>query len=138
MRRGGESSGHLSFPLEPMTTVDGRPMLAALQMLLGPDRLFEAGSSATRLKPLMVASRKEQNEVSTRLAEQVLEALWILVKGFDAAGAPQAEPQHMLVNNEGLTTSYNRFHDLAETDPRIAELRRLHSEMDQAVLNAYG
>jgi hypothetical protein len=65
----GESSGHLSFPLEPMTTVDGRPMLAALQMLLGQDRLFEAGSSATRLKPLMAASRKEQNEVSTRLAE---------------------------------------------------------------------
>ncbi|WP_254938613.1 Eco57I restriction-modification methylase domain-containing protein [Cyanobium sp. Morenito 9A2] len=81
----GESSGHLSFPLEPMTTVDGRPMLAALQMLLGPDRLFEGGSSATRLKPLMAASRKEQNEVSTRLAEQVLEALWILVEGFDAA-----------------------------------------------------
>jgi hypothetical protein len=24
----------------------------------------------------------------------VLEALWILVKGFDAAGAPPAEPQH--------------------------------------------
>jgi hypothetical protein len=91
----GESSGHLRFPLEPMTTVDGRPMLAALQMLLGPDRLFEGGSSATRLKPLMVASRKEQNEVSTRLAEQVLEALWILVKGFDAAGAPQAKPEHI-------------------------------------------
>jgi hypothetical protein len=91
----GESSGHLSFPLEPMTTVDGRPMLAALQMLLGPDRLFEGGSSATRLKPLMAASRKEQNEVSIRLAEQVLEALWILVKGFDAAGAPPAAPQHI-------------------------------------------
>jgi hypothetical protein len=91
----GESSGHLSFPLEPMTTVDGRPMLAALQMLLGPDRLFEGGSSATRLQPLMAASRKEQNEVSIRLAEQVLEALWILVKGFDAAGAPPAEPQHI-------------------------------------------
>ena len=91
----GESSGHLSFPLEPMTTVDGRPMLAALQMLLGPDRLFEGGSSATRLQPLMAASRKEQNEVSIRLAEQVLEALWILVKGFDAAGAPPAETQHI-------------------------------------------
>ncbi len=91
----GESSGHLTFPLEPMTTVDGRPMLAALQMLLGPDRLFEGGSSATRLKPLLAASRREQNEVSTRLAEQVLEALWILVKDFDAAGAPPAEPQHI-------------------------------------------
>ena len=37
----GESSGHITFPLEPMLTVDGRPMIAALEMLLGPDRLFE-------------------------------------------------------------------------------------------------
>jgi hypothetical protein len=37
------------------------------------------------LRPLMEQSRKEQNEVSTRLAEQVLEALWILLRGFDAA-----------------------------------------------------
>ncbi len=76
----GESSGHLTFPLEPMTTVDGRPMLAALQMLLGP---------------LMEQSRKEQNEVSTRLAEQVLEALWILLRGFDAAGLEANDPSHI-------------------------------------------
>jgi PAS domain-containing protein len=91
----GESSGHLTFPLEPMTTVDGRPMLAALQMLLGPDRLFEGGASNTRLRPLMEQSRKEQNEVRTRLAEQVLEALWILLRGFDAAGLEVADPSHI-------------------------------------------
>ena len=91
----GESSGHLTFPLEPMTTVDGRPMLAALQMLLGPDRLFEGGASNTRLRPLMEQSRKEQNEVSTRLAEQVLEALWILLRGFDAAGLEANDPSHI-------------------------------------------
>jgi hypothetical protein len=91
----GESSGHLTFPLEPMTTVDGRPMLAALQMLLGPDRLFEGGASNTRLRPLMEQSRKEQNEVSTRLAEQVLEALWILLRGFDAAGLQTEDPSHI-------------------------------------------
>ena len=33
----------------------------------------------------MEQSRKEQNEVGTRLSEQVLEALWILVRGFDDA-----------------------------------------------------
>jgi len=91
----GESSGHLTFPLEPMTTVDGRPMLAALQMLLGPDRLFEGGASNTRLRALMEQSRKEQNEVSTRLAEQVLEALWILLRGFDAAGLEVEDPSHI-------------------------------------------
>ena len=91
----GESSGHLTFPLEPMTTVDGRPMLAAVQMLLGPDRLFEGGASYTRLRPLMEQSRKEQSEVSTRLAEQVLEALWILLRGFDAAGLEVEDPSHI-------------------------------------------
>jgi hypothetical protein len=91
----GESSGHLTFPLEPMTTVDGRSMLAALQMLLGPDRLFEGDASNTRLRPLMEQSRKEQNELSTRLAEQVLEALRILLRGFDAAGLEVDDPSHI-------------------------------------------
>ncbi|MCS5700274.1 BREX-1 system adenine-specific DNA-methyltransferase PglX [Cyanobium sp. FGCU-52] len=80
----GESSGHITFPLEPMATVAGRPMLGALQLLLGVDRLF-SGSSDQRLPVLLAASRKEQNEVSTRLAEQVLEALWELLLGFDEA-----------------------------------------------------
>ena len=44
----------------------------------------------------------------------------------------------MVANNEGLTTTYNRFHDPEEADSKIMELRRLHGEMDQAVLNAYG
>jgi hypothetical protein len=44
----------------------------------------------------------------------------------------------MVANNEGLTITYNRFHDPAETSSGLLELRRLHGEMDQAVLNAYG
>jgi hypothetical protein len=44
----------------------------------------------------------------------------------------------MVANNEGLTSTYNRFHDPAETSSGLLELRRLHGEMDQAVLNAYG
>ena len=46
--------------------------------------------------------------------------------------------QLMMANNEGLTTTYNRFHDPAETSSGLLELRRLHGEMDQAVLDAYG
>ncbi len=80
----GESSGHITLPLEPMAEVAGRPMLGALEMLLGVDRLF-GGNPAQRLPALLAASRKNQNEVSTRLAEQVLEALWELLLGFDAA-----------------------------------------------------
>ena len=44
----------------------------------------------------------------------------------------------MVNNNEGLTSTYNRFHDPAETINGLLELRRLHSEMDQTVLAAYG
>ena len=44
----------------------------------------------------------------------------------------------MVSRSDGLTKTYNRFHDPAETSPDIAELRRLHVEMDQAVAAAYG
>ncbi|MGB3403912.1 MAG: type IIL restriction-modification enzyme MmeI [Microcoleaceae cyanobacterium] len=39
---------------------------------------------------------------------------------------------------EGLTKTYNRFHDPDETDSDIQQLRELHIEMDIAVAKAYG
>jgi len=50
----------------------------------------------------------------------------------------QLRAELMVSNNEGLTSTYNRFHDPAETSKGILELRRLHEAMDQAVLAAYG
>jgi hypothetical protein len=44
----------------------------------------------------------------------------------------------MTKNQEGLTKTYNRFHDPDETDPDILRLRQLHIEMDYAVADAYG
>jgi hypothetical protein len=44
----------------------------------------------------------------------------------------------MVKNNEGLTKTYNRFHDPDETSPDILKLRELHSVMDRAVLDGYG
>jgi hypothetical protein len=44
----------------------------------------------------------------------------------------------MLKNREGLTKTYNRFHDPEETSPDIARLRELHATMDETVLAAYG
>jgi hypothetical protein len=61
---------------------------------------------------------------------QVLEAIGERYHQFRA--------ELMVSNNEGLTSTYNRFHDPAETNPDHLELRRLHGEMDQAVLEAYG
>jgi hypothetical protein len=80
----GETSGHLTFPIAGMLEVPNRPTLAALHLLLGDDRLF-AQSADRRLPALLHESRKYQNEVSTRLAEQVLLALVELLRGFQAA-----------------------------------------------------
>jgi len=44
----------------------------------------------------------------------------------------------MQTRQEGLTKTYNRFHNPAETSPDIAELRRMHVAMDEAVASAYG
>lgn len=44
----------------------------------------------------------------------------------------------MLSRGEGLTKTYNRFHDPGEKSEDIARLRALHVEMDQAVAAAYG
>jgi len=40
-------------------------------------------------------------------------------------------------NNEGLTKTYNRFHDPREDSPGVLRLRALHDAMDRAVLDAY-
>ncbi len=44
----------------------------------------------------------------------------------------------MLARKEGLTKTYNRFHDPEEASADIEKLRQLHVEMDQAVAAAYG
>lgn len=46
--------------------------------------------------------------------------------------------QLMIANNQGLTTTYNRFHDPDEYDQAILKLRDLHHQCDRAVLDAYG
>jgi hypothetical protein len=49
-----------------------------------------------------------------------------------------ARRQVMLSRQEGLTKSYNRFHDPSEASADIQKLRQLHVEMDHAVAAAYG
>jgi hypothetical protein len=44
----------------------------------------------------------------------------------------------MVDRQEGLTKTYNRFHNPNETSPDIQTLRQLHIQMDQAVAAAYG
>ena len=65
---------------------------------------------------------------------------WATHPTLEAAGKAYYECRaRLMVNNDqGMTKTYNRFHDIYETDPRIDELRDLHASMDRAVLDAYG
>jgi hypothetical protein len=46
--------------------------------------------------------------------------------------------QIMLSRQEGLTSTYNRFHNPEEESGDIVRLRELHVEMDRSVASAYG
>ena len=65
---------------------------------------------------------------------------WASHPNLEAAGQAYYEYRAALMvrNNEGLTKTYNRFHDPYENDPEIGRLRELHDAMDRAVLDAYG
>lgn len=62
----------------------GRPIFAALHILLSAERLFSLPEKQ-RLPAILSESRKYQNTVSTQLAKQVLAALYELLRGFQAA-----------------------------------------------------
>lgn len=80
----GESSGHVTFRIEDMATVGGRPILDAFVMLLSATRVFGVAKEHA-LPALLAESRKRQANVTTELAEQVFQALGILLAGFEAA-----------------------------------------------------
>ena len=80
----GESSGWMDFRVADMVLTAGRPICTALRLLLGQSRLLSLPNDQ-RLAALLEDSRKYQNEVSERLAEQVLHALYELLRGFQAA-----------------------------------------------------
>ncbi len=72
------------FPLAAMGEVAGRPILGALDTLLNAQRMFN-GSSDRRLPQILASSRDYQSAVSEQLAEQVVDALWELLRGFQIA-----------------------------------------------------
>lgn len=107
----GETSGWISWPLRSLATVDGRPMLAGLKLLLDSFRLFNDAENR-RLPALLKASRERQAEASAKLAGQVLAALYELLRGLDAAEGPlirelaARDPHHLY---EGLLTVLMRL-----------------------------
>lgn len=80
----GESSGHITFRIEDMATVGGRPILDAMIMLLHANQWFGV-SSENSLPSLMLRSREYQGTVTEDLAEQVFSGLETLLRGFQTA-----------------------------------------------------
>jgi hypothetical protein len=80
----GESSGWLDFRIAEMVQSAGRPICTAMRLLLSESRLLTLPRTQ-RLAALLHSSRAFQNEVSEQLAEQVLHALYELLRGFQAA-----------------------------------------------------
>ena len=86
----GESSGHITFDFSDMASPAGRPILSAFHMLLSAESLFMS-SEGQGLPDLLRKSREVQAEVSTRLSQQVLAALYQLKQGFVAADARKGD-----------------------------------------------
>ena len=80
----GESSGWMDFQVRDMLPTAGRPLVAAMRLLIRESRLL-TGPAEHRLAGLLEASRKYQNVVSERLSEQVLHGLYELLRGFEQA-----------------------------------------------------
>lgn len=66
--------------------------------------------------------------------------------GFETSPALEAAGQAyhdfraalMIEHDQGMTKTYNRFHDPVERSEGIVRLRELHAAMDRAVLEEYG
>ena len=100
----GESSGSLTFRLDDMAAVGGRSLLDAFVMLLSVRRFF-AVAREHQLPALLADSRRRQANVTNELAEEVFQALDLLLHGFEAAAerdgsvllaeAARAEDDHL-------------------------------------------
>lgn len=80
----GETSGWIIWPLHALKSVAGRPLLGGLKLMLGRARLF-TGPREQRLAAILRKSREAQATVSVALSEQVLGALYELLRGLRQA-----------------------------------------------------
>ena len=87
----GESTGSISFRLDDLASPGGKPLLDAFVTLLSESRLYGL-SEDQRLPAVLRQSRLRQADVTGALAGQILEALQLLLEGFDAAAGRDQSP----------------------------------------------
>jgi hypothetical protein len=81
----GESTSHLTFRGDFMQRPDGRPILAAFELMLNAHRTYQSAAEFT-FEGLLKESRSRQADVTKELASQVFEGVELLLAGFEAAG----------------------------------------------------
>lgn len=81
----GHATGWISFPVGFMATPAGRDMLSAFRELLHADRMLGGSAETPTTLQLLRDSRERQADVTTKLGGQLLDALQILLQGFEAA-----------------------------------------------------
>ncbi|RYZ17795.1 MAG: hypothetical protein EOO70_00910, partial [Myxococcaceae bacterium] len=89
----GETTGHLTFRVKHLVGPEGRPVLAAMELLLGARRAHNASPEHT-LEGLLAESRRRQADVTEKLAHQVFEAVETLMGGFETASVRDATGGH--------------------------------------------
>jgi hypothetical protein len=82
----GEATGSITFSLATMADAGGRPVLDAFATLLSAGRFF-AVSPERQLSQILRDSRRRQANVTNQLADQVRDALEILLRGFESAAS---------------------------------------------------
>jgi len=113
-------------------------LVEALKLdLVGPDNhhafaheLLPDAPSRWYLSGFLVPSEAPADQKTDETSNEEIDS------GGDTGGMDEA--RLMVRNSEGLTKTYNRFHDPEETSPDILRLRELHAAMGRAVLEAYG
>jgi hypothetical protein len=117
----GESSGSITFNIDHMASVGGRIILDAMVMLLSAHRFFGA-QAEYQLPQLLAESRKRQINVTNQLADQVFEALQILLAGFEAAA--ERDEQYRALLQDALEREGDHLYSVLFT-PKIATCYRL-------------
>jgi hypothetical protein len=107
----GESSGVLTFRVGDLASVGGRDILDAFVMLLSKQRFFVVQKDR-QLPALLRKSPAHQANVTTELADQVFDALAILLRGFGRA----AERDGVALLEQPLTRGVS--------EPRMLRLTR--------------
>ena len=104
----GEATGYVDFPFRLMTTTSGRSAFSAMHLLLNSRRIWSL-PTGQKLFDILQESRKYQNEVSIKLARQVLSSLYALSRGFSSLAVHLSSLQQLAKNNpdhiyQGLLT----------------------------------